>query len=158
VVRTERLTERRLPPGQAGPGKADQGVGDPIVHAIQVFEFIPRIADGFTVGNEVRVPPGLFQPMAAEDVAKAVGRVAVGKPLNGTIEVGGPEQFRFDEIIRRALTARSDARTVVAEADWGRNLGLRGGDLFVPSTRPARRPVFRPSSPTQRVRERSSCA
>src|SRR5688572_4267264 len=67
-----------------------------IVRATQFFEFVPRIADVFTVGNEVRVPPVLFQPMAADDVARTVGRVAVGTPLNATVEVGGPEQFRFD--------------------------------------------------------------
>ena len=71
--------------------------------------------NGFAVGSEVRVPPVLFQPMAADDVAKAVGRVAVGTPVNGTVEVGGPEQFRFDEIIRKALAARKDPRTVVAD-------------------------------------------
>ena len=94
----------------------ESGVPYSIVHATQFFEFVPRIADSFTVGSEVRVPPVLFQPMAADDVVKAVGRVAVGKPLNGMVEVGGPEQFRFDEIIRKALAARQDPRTVVADA------------------------------------------
>jgi len=57
----------------------------------------------------------LFQPMAADDVAAAVGRVAVAEPLNGVVEVGGPEAFRFDELVRHALTARQDPRTVVAD-------------------------------------------
>src|SRR4051812_15578279 len=86
-----------------------------IVHATQFFEFITRIADDATDGSAVRLPPVLFQPIAAADVASAVSRVAVGSPINGTIEVAGPEQFRFDEIVRRVLTARGDARVVVAD-------------------------------------------
>jgi uncharacterized protein YbjT (DUF2867 family) len=86
-----------------------------IVHATQFFEFVPRIADELTVGTEVRVPPVLFQPIAAEDVAKAVGRVSVGPPLNRVIEIGGPERLRFDEVIRRALAARNDPREVIAD-------------------------------------------
>jgi uncharacterized protein YbjT (DUF2867 family) len=54
--------------------------------------------------------------MAADDVAKAVGRIAVGAPLNGTVEVAGPQQFRFDEFIRQALRARNDPREVVADS------------------------------------------
>src|SRR5437868_6837150 len=68
-----------------------------IVHATQFFEFRKRIADSFTEGSTVRVPPVRFQPIAADDVASAVARVAIGSPLNGTVEVAGPEQFRFDE-------------------------------------------------------------
>ena len=88
-----------------------------IVHATQFFEFILRIADSATEGNTVRIPPVLFQPMAADDVASAVGRVAVGEPLNDVVEVAGPEKFRFDELIRRALTARNDPRVVVADPE-----------------------------------------
>ena len=61
------------------------------------------------------MPPVAFQPMAAADVAKAVGRVAAGAPVNGIVEVGGPETFRFDEAIRRALAATNDPRTVIAD-------------------------------------------
>jgi len=86
-----------------------------IVHATQFFEFISRIADDATDGSTVRLPPVLFQPIAAADVASAVSRVAVGSPLNGTIEVAGPEQFRFDEIVSRALIARGDPRVVIAD-------------------------------------------
>lgn len=86
-----------------------------IVHATQFFEFVKSITDDATEGNTVRVPPVLIQPMAAEDVATAVGRVATGEPLNGTVEVAGPEQFRFDELIRQALSARNDPREVVAD-------------------------------------------
>ena len=86
-----------------------------IVHATQFFEFIKRMADEATDGTTVRLPHVLIQPMAADDVAKAVGKVAVGAPLNGTIEVAGPEQFRFDDLIRQGLSARNDPRQVVVD-------------------------------------------
>jgi uncharacterized protein YbjT (DUF2867 family) len=86
-----------------------------IVHATQFFEFVGAIADASTDGDTVRLPPVLIQPMAADDVATAVARTAVGAPLNGDVEVAGPEQFRLDELIRRGLSARNDPRTVVAD-------------------------------------------
>jgi uncharacterized protein YbjT (DUF2867 family) len=63
----------------------------------------------------VRLPPVLIQPMAADDVASAVARVALGPPENGTVEVGGPEQFRLDQLIRRGLATRKDPREVVGD-------------------------------------------
>jgi uncharacterized protein YbjT (DUF2867 family) len=86
-----------------------------ILHATQFYEFITRIADDATEGSTVRLPPVLFQPIAAADVASMMSKVALGSPVNGTIEMAGPEQFRFDEIVRRALIARGDPRVVVAE-------------------------------------------
>jgi len=86
-----------------------------IVRATQFFEFVNRIADSATDGATVRLPPVGFQPMAADDVASAVAKVAIGSPLNGIIEVAGPEQFRFDELIRRGLSARKDPREVIAD-------------------------------------------
>jgi len=86
-----------------------------IVQATQFFEFLKRIADEATDGNTVRLPSVRFQPMAADDVASTVARVAVGAPLNGTVELGGPEQLRFDEFIRLALNARKDPRNVIAD-------------------------------------------
>ncbi len=82
-----------------------------------VEEAAVRIADGATDGDTVRLPPVRFQPMAADDVASAVARVAVDAPLNGVVEVAGPEQFRFDELVRTALAARHDPRRVVTEPD-----------------------------------------
>jgi uncharacterized protein YbjT (DUF2867 family) len=99
-----------------------------IVHATQFFEFVKRITDDATEGTTVRLPPALIQPMAADDVAKAVGRVAVGAPVNGTVEVAGPERFRFDELIRQGLRARNDPREVVVDAHaryFGAELGER---------------------------------
>src|SRR3954467_12834433 len=75
-----------------------------IVRATQFFEFVNRIADEATDGNTVRLPPVLFQPIAADDVAGAVARAATGSPLNGIVEVAGPEQFRFDELIGLGLS------------------------------------------------------
>jgi uncharacterized protein YbjT (DUF2867 family) len=86
-----------------------------IVRATQFFEFIKSIADFSTEGNTVRLPPALIQPMAAVDVAAAVCRDALGSPVNGAIEVGGPEQFRLDEIVRRHLVAFHDPREVISD-------------------------------------------
>jgi uncharacterized protein YbjT (DUF2867 family) len=93
-----------------------------IVHATQFFEFLKVIADSATVGDTVRLPSKLIQPMASADVAEAVAIAAAGTPVNGITEVGGPEQFRLPDLIRTALTARGDARQVVADPAalyWG---------------------------------------
>jgi uncharacterized protein YbjT (DUF2867 family) len=87
-----------------------------IVRATQFFEFeLKRIADDATDGNTVRVAPVLIQPMAAEDVASAVGKISVGSPVNGIVEVAGPQQFRLDELIRRFLRDRRDPREVITD-------------------------------------------
>jgi uncharacterized protein YbjT (DUF2867 family) len=86
-----------------------------IIRATQFFEFVKGIADFSTDGNKVRLPSALIQPMAADDVASAVGRIAVGSPVNGTVEIGGPEKFRLDELVRQGLAAWKDPREVVAD-------------------------------------------
>jgi uncharacterized protein YbjT (DUF2867 family) len=91
------------------------GIPYSIVHATQFFEFIKSIADVATDGGTVRLPPVAFQPMAAADVANAVARVAVGAPVNGIVEVGGPETFAFDDAVRRALAVMNDPRPVIAD-------------------------------------------
>src|SRR5215471_11562870 len=83
------------------------------VRATQFFEFLKGIADISMEGGKAHVPPVLFQPMAADDVASAVGRIAVGAPVNGTVEIGGPEQFRMDELVRRRLAQLNDPRDIV---------------------------------------------
>ncbi|GAA0318798.1 SDR family oxidoreductase [Actinoallomurus spadix] len=93
----------------------DSGIAFSIVHATQFFEFARRIADEATAGEAVRMPPVLFQPIAGEEVAQTVGRVAVGSPLNGRVDIAGPERFRMDEFFRSALTAWGDEREVVTD-------------------------------------------
>lgn len=87
-----------------------------IVRATQFFEFLKGLADISAVGDKVHLPPVLFQPMAANDVATALARIAVGPPVNGIVEIGGPEQFRVDELVRRRLGALKDPREVIADA------------------------------------------
>jgi uncharacterized protein YbjT (DUF2867 family) len=99
-----------------------------IVHATQFFEFINSIAQSATNGDTVRLAPVLIQPMAADDVAAAVARVATGQPLNGMVEIAGPEVFRLDELVRHTLRARSDPRQVIADVHatyFGAELGDR---------------------------------
>jgi uncharacterized protein YbjT (DUF2867 family) len=126
VVGTDRLPDSGYLRAKLAQEKLIEGSSIPysIVHATQFFEFARPIADGATDGDTVRLAPVLFQPIAADDVATAVCRVALGEPVNGIVEVAGPEQFRFDELIRRALTARHDPRKVVADPD-ARYFGAR---------------------------------
>src|SRR2546425_10971417 len=117
VVGTERLLESGFFRAKIAQENLIKGSSIPysIVRATQFFEFVEKIADLSTEGNEVRLPPALFQPMAADDVASAIGRVAMSSPVNATVEIGGPEQFRLDELIRRDLAARRDPREVISD-------------------------------------------
>lgn len=119
VVGTDRLLESGYFRAKMAQERLIEGSSIPysIVHATQFFEFIERIADDATDGDTVRLPPALFQPMAADDVASAVARVALGAPLNAIVEVAGPEQFGLDELIRDRLSAQNDPREVVTDAD-----------------------------------------
>jgi len=91
------------------------GIPFTIVHATQFFEFAKNIAQSGTDGSTVRLSSVLMQPMAADDVAVAVAEVALGKPVNGLIEVAGPDQIRQDELVRQYLSATSDPRKVVTD-------------------------------------------
>jgi uncharacterized protein YbjT (DUF2867 family) len=117
VVGTERLSDSGYFRAKIAQEKLIEKSPIPysIVHATQFFEFVGRIADDATDGNTVRLAPVLIQPMAAEDVASALTDVTVGPPVNGIIEVAGPQQFRLDELIRGALRERHDPREVVAD-------------------------------------------
>jgi uncharacterized protein YbjT (DUF2867 family) len=143
VVGTERLSES----GYFRAKQAQEALieGGPIrysiVHATQFFEFIGGIADAATDGGTVRLAPVFIQPMAADDVASAVGQVSVGSPVSGTVEVAGPERFRLDEFIRRGLSAGNDPRDVVADPEaryFGARLGERtllpGDDAILAKT------------------------
>ena len=130
VVGTERLSASGYLRAKIAQEKLtrDSSIPYSIVHATQFFEFVKSIADAATVGNTVRLAPVLIQPMAAKDVASAVARVAVGLPVNGVVEIAGPQQFRLDQFIRRGLDARQDPRAVVADPHaryFGAELGER---------------------------------
>jgi uncharacterized protein YbjT (DUF2867 family) len=130
VVGTDRLPESGYFRAKMAQEKLIENSSIPysIVRATQFFEFVTSIAQAATEGDAVRLAPVLIQPMAAEDVAAAVGTVSVGSPVKGIVEVAGPEQFRLDELIRRGLTARHDPRQVITDPQaryFGAELGER---------------------------------
>jgi uncharacterized protein YbjT (DUF2867 family) len=117
VVGTERLLESGYFRAKLAQEEAIKAGPIPftIIRATQFFEFIGRIADSNSDGETVRVPPVLVQPEAADDIAVALAVAAVGAPVNGTVELAGPERFRLDELTRRVLSATGDARRVTAD-------------------------------------------
>jgi uncharacterized protein YbjT (DUF2867 family) len=145
IVGTERLSEGgyfRAKIAQENLIKRSS-INYSIVRATQFFEFeLKRIADDATDGNTVRVAPVLIQPMAAEDVASAVGKISVGSPVNSIVEVAGPQQFRLDELIRRFLRERRDPREVITDpharysgAELDERTLLPGDDATLAETR-----------------------
>ena len=117
VVGTDRLQDSGYFRAKAAQETLIRESGRPysIVHATQFFEFVKTIVDFSTVDGQVRLPSARIQPMAADDVAAGVGRTAAGKPVNGIREIGGPEQFGLDELIRKGLAAKGDPREVVTD-------------------------------------------
>jgi len=95
------------------------GVPYTIVRATQFMEFLRGIADSSTAGNTVRLPPVLFQPIAADEVATFVSEAALAAPRNGVVEIAGPERALFNEIVARYLKAVGDARQVVGDPEAG---------------------------------------
>ena len=88
------------------------GIPYSILRSTQFFEFMGRIADSATEGNTVRLPIAFVQPVVSDDVVAALADVVMGTPVNGTVEVAGPEKFRMDDLVRRVLNTKKDARTV----------------------------------------------
>jgi len=129
VVGTERLLESGFFRAKMAQENSIQDSSNPytIIRATQFFEFVKGIADISMEGGKVHLPPVLFQPMAADDVASGVGRIAVEAPVNGTVEIAGPEQFRLDELVRRRLAQLNDPREVIADAN-ARYSGAQVGD------------------------------
>src|SRR6201981_830719 len=119
VVGTDRLSESGYFRAKIAQEKLirESSIPYTIVHATQFFEFLKGLADISRVGGKFYLPPVLFQPMSADDVASGVATVAVGQPVNGIVEIGGPEQFRVDELVRRRLASLSDPREVIADPD-----------------------------------------
>jgi uncharacterized protein YbjT (DUF2867 family) len=108
----------------------ESGMPYSIVRATQFYEFMGRIADEVTGDGIARVSTGLMQPIAAADVSATVARVAAGAPLNGTLEIGGPQRIAQDELVRTVLAAEGDTRTVISDPE-ARYFGtkLSGGEL-----------------------------
>ncbi|MFG6201362.1 SDR family oxidoreductase [Nonomuraea sp. JJY05] len=117
IVGTERIPDNGYFAAKIAQEQLIEKSGIPfsLVHSTQFFEFARGIADEGTVDGKVHIAPVLFQPIAGDDVAQAVGRTAVGAPLNGRVEIAGPEQYRMDEFFRQALTAWGDPREVVTD-------------------------------------------
>jgi uncharacterized protein YbjT (DUF2867 family) len=86
-----------------------------IVRSTQFFEFLGRIADSATEGNVVRLPTAYVQPIVSDEVVGTLADVALGAPVNGTLEIAGPEKFRLDELVRRVLRTKHDARQVTGD-------------------------------------------
>jgi uncharacterized protein YbjT (DUF2867 family) len=91
------------------------GVPYTILRATQFFEFIERIADSSVKGENVYLPPVFIQPESADDVAATLAELAVSEPVNGIVELAGPEEFRLDELVRRVFTATNDPRRVTVD-------------------------------------------
>lgn len=144
VVGTDRLSESGYFRAKIAQEKLirDSSIPYSIVHATQFFEFLKGLADISMDGNTVHLPAVQFQPMAADDVASGVARVAVGSPVNGIVEIAGPERFRVDELVRRRLTSLKDSREVIADpkarydgAEVGERTLLPGKDARLGETR-----------------------
>jgi len=117
VVGADRLTDSGYMRGKVAQEATIKAAAVPytILRASQFFEFIGRIADSSADGDRVHLPPVLVQPEAADDVAATLAEIALSEPVNGTIELGGPERFRLDELARRVLDARNDPRPVIGD-------------------------------------------
>jgi len=124
IVGTDRSPDNGYFRAKVGQEKLIVASGIPytIVRATQFMEFLRGIADSSAEGNKVRLAPGLFQPIAADDVAPIVAEVALAAPRNGIVEIAGPERAPFNEIVARYLTAVGDSREVVRDPEaryWG---------------------------------------
>ncbi|MFI9838792.1 SDR family oxidoreductase [Nonomuraea sp. NPDC051941] len=117
IVGTERMPDNGYFAAKIAQEQLIEKSGIPfsLVHSTQFFEFARGIADEATADGKVHIAPVLFQPIAGDDVAQAVGRTAVGAPLNGRVEIAGPKEYRMDEFFRQALTAWGDPREVVTD-------------------------------------------
>jgi uncharacterized protein YbjT (DUF2867 family) len=117
VVGTNRLSESGYFRAKIAQEKMikESSIPYSIVHATQFFEFLKGLADISMVDGKVHLPPVLFQPMAADDVASGLAKVAVDQPLNGIVEIAGPEQFRVDELVRRRLASLKDSREIIPD-------------------------------------------
>jgi uncharacterized protein YbjT (DUF2867 family) len=130
IVGTDRTAENGYFRAKVAQEKLVEASGIPytIIRSTQFFEFLGGIADSGMQDNAVRLSPGMFQPIAADDVAAIVADVALAAPRNGIIEIAGPERAPFDEIVARYLKAAGDPREVVRDPE-ARYFGGLVGDL-----------------------------
>jgi len=144
VVGTDRLSESGYFRAKIAQEKLikESAIPYSIVRATQFFEFLKGLADISIEGGKVHLPHVLFQPMAADDVASGVASVAVKAPVNGIVEIGGPEQFRIDDLVRRRLATLNDPREVIADprarysgAELGERTLVPGKDAQLGETR-----------------------
>lgn len=117
IVGSERLPDNGYFRAKVAQERLIKASGTPytILRATQFFEFVGGIVQSATVGEEIRLSPALIQPIASEDVAAALADVAVARPVNGTVEVAGPEAMPLDELVRRFLRGTQDPRKVVPD-------------------------------------------
>jgi uncharacterized protein YbjT (DUF2867 family) len=124
IVGTDRAPDNGSFRAKVAQEKLIQASGIPytIIRSTQFLEFLRAIADSSADGNRIRLSPGLFQPIAADDVAVIVADVSLAAPRNGIVEIAGPERAPFNQIVARYLRALGDAREVVSDAEaryWG---------------------------------------
>ncbi len=143
VVGADRLPESGYLRGKLAQEELVKGASVPytILRATQFFEFIGRIATSSMDGETVHLAPVLVQPEAADDVAAALAEIAVSEPVNGIVELAGPEQFRLDELARLVLTANNDPRPVRAD----RHARYFGAELDDHSLTPGDNPRIAPT-------------
>ena len=117
VVGTDRLPDSGYLRAKMAQERLIKASGIPytILRSTQFFEFMGRVADSFSDGKTIRVPPALVQPILSDDVVAALADLVLGAPANDTLEVAGPEKLRFDELIRRVLSNNKDAREVTTD-------------------------------------------
>ena len=124
IVGTDRAPDNGYFRAKAAQEKLIEASSIPytIIRSTQFMEFLSAIAASSTEGSTVRLSPGLFQPIAADDVAAITTDVALAAPRNGIVEIAGPERAPFNEIVARYLRALGDPRTVVRDPEaryWG---------------------------------------
>ncbi|WP_027133435.1 SDR family oxidoreductase [Geminicoccus roseus] len=136
IVGTDRMPDNAYFQAKVAQEKLVRDSATPftIVRSTQFFEFLSSIADGSTSGGTVRLPGGLFQPIAVDDVAALLADAALAAPCNGIIEIAGPERMPFDEVMRRYLRYAGDPRLVERVPD-ARYFGGKVGEFsLVPLT------------------------
>lgn len=134
VVGTDRMQVRGYFRAKDAQEKliAASGIPYTILRATQFFEFLSAIADVGTQEGTVRVSPALMQPIAAEDVAAALVECVLAPPVNGVVDLAGPEPMGIDEAVRRYLTAKSDSRKIVTDRSAGYFGSMIEQDALVP--------------------------